>query len=243
MSWAGRRWTWTAGLVGVSAAVVIPILGLAAARTLGDSTAGTLDVPTGAGRASLGDARRALLVAVDGTDVVGLTVLAVAPTGAGGTAVVVPTGSRTSVDGFDQPTRLAAAYRAGWARRPGDRHRGHARRDVLDRRAGGPGGIAVVARAARADRGGLPGGGGAHRGRRLGSPLDLPPGPQELTAEQAAAVLFTRTPNETEVVRLPAQQAVWKGIVGAAARVASPASGAAPPTWPGSWAPSVPGHT
>ncbi len=49
--------------------------------------------------------------------------------------------------------------------------------------------------------------------------LELPAGPQELTAEQAAAVLFTRTPNETEAVRLPAQQAVWKGIVDAAARV------------------------
>ena len=226
MSRAGRRWTWTAGLVGVSAAAVIPILGLAAARTLGDSTAGTLDVPTGA-VAPVSETPGALLVAVDGTDVVGLTVLALAPTGAGGTAVVVPTGSLTSVDGFDQPTRLGAAYGQGG----------------LDAQVTATEGMLGVtfSTVEQVDQAGLqsllePLGAIAVdfpeavvRTAVDGSAvLDLPAGPQELTAEQAAEVLFTRTPNETEAVRLPAQQAVWKGIVDAAERVASPATAGAP---------------
>ena len=226
MSRAGRRWTWTAGLVGVSAAAVIPILGLAAARTLGDSTAGTLDVAAGTA-APASETPGALLVAVDGSDVVGLTVLAVGPTGAGGTAVVVPTGSMTSVDGFDQPTRLAAAYGQGGL-------------DAQVTATAGMLGVTFSA-AQQVDEAGL---------RALLEPLgpitvdlpeavvrtaadgtavlELPAGPQELTAEQAAAVLFTRTPNETEAVRLPAQRAVWKGIVDAAQRVAAPATDAPP---------------
>ncbi|HEY8094258.1 MAG TPA: LCP family protein, partial [Acidimicrobiales bacterium] len=191
MSRAGRGWTWSAGLVGVSVALVIPILGLAAARTLGDSTAGTLDAPGGA-VATTSETPGALLVAVDGHDVVGLTVLAVAPTGAGGTAVVVPTGSMAVVDGFDQPTRLAAAYGQGG----------------LDAQVTATEGMLGVTFSAveQVDEAGL---------RALLEPLgpiavdlpqtvvrtaadgtvilELPAGPQELTAEQAAAVLFTRT--------------------------------------------------
>jgi len=90
MRGVGRGWTWAAGVVGVSAAVVIPILGVVAARTLGDSTSGTLDSTGVASVAPTAETPGALLVATDGSEVVGLTVLALSPSGAGGTVVVVP---------------------------------------------------------------------------------------------------------------------------------------------------------
>jgi hypothetical protein len=58
--------------------------------------------------------------------------------------------------------------------------------------------------------------------------MQLPAGPQDLTAAQAAAVLFTRAANETEFVRLPNQIAVWTGVVEVSDRVAAPASEEAP---------------
>ena len=58
--------------------------------------------------------------------------------------------------------------------------------------------------------------------------VQLPAGPQELTAEQAAAALFARTPNESEIVRLPTHLAVWNGVVSASRRVAKAASDGVP---------------
>ncbi len=43
--------------------------------------------------------------------------------------------------------------------------------------------------------------------------------PAELTAEQAAAALYARKASESEISRLPARQALWAGIVQAAAKV------------------------
>ena len=118
MRGVGRGWTWAAGVVGVSAAVVIPILGVVAARTLGDSTSGTLDSTGVASVAPTAETPGALLVATDGSEVVGLTVLALSPSGAGGTVVVVPAGSVASVDGIDHPTRLGGrSARVAWTRR------------------------------------------------------------------------------------------------------------------------------
>ena len=44
----------------------------------------------------------------------------------------------------------------------------------------------------------------------------LAPGPQELSAEQAASALFTRAPNQSEIIRLPTHIAIWDGIVAVA---------------------------
>ena len=222
----GKRWTWAAGVVGVTAAVAVPILGLAAARTLGDSTAGVLDAAP-ASQADPSETPGALLVTVDGNDVIGLTVLALEPSGAGGTAVVVPAGSTATVDGFDHPTRLAAAYTQGGM-------------DAQVTATEGLLGVTFSA-AEQVDAAGL---------RTLLAPLgpipvdlaepvvrkagdgaivlQLPAGPQELSTDQAVAVLFTRTPSESEVARLHASQAVWSGIVAAADRAAAPAPDAAP---------------
>jgi hypothetical protein len=206
----------------VSAAVVVPVLALLAARTLGDSTTGTIDVPpTTVARPA--ETPGALLVAGDGNDVVGLTVFAIAPSGAGGTAVVVPAGSLASVDGFDRPTRLAAAYtQAGF-----------------DGQVTATEGLLGVTFSVveQVDEAGM---------QALFAPLapipvdlpdpvvrtaadgtvlmQLPAGPQELTAAQAAAVLFTRVVNETEYVRLPNQIAVWTGVVNVSDRVAAAAT-------------------
>ena len=43
----------------------------------------------------------------------GLTTFALLPSGSGGTVMVVPAGSAAPADGFDRPTRLAAAYPQG----------------------------------------------------------------------------------------------------------------------------------
>jgi hypothetical protein len=205
---------------------MIPVLALLAARTLGDSTTGTLDVPPST-VARPAETPGALLVAVDGTEVVGLTVFALAPSGAGGTVVVVPAGSIATVDGFERPTRLAAAYTQG----------------SFEGQVTATEGLLGVtfSVAEQVDEAGM---------QALFAPLEpipvdlpepvvrsapdgtvlmqLPAGPQDLTAAQAAAVLFTRAANETEFVRLPNQIAVWTGVVEVSDRVAAPASEEAP---------------
>ena len=226
MRGVGRGWTATAAAVGVSAAVVVPVLALLAARTLGDSTTGTLDVPAST-IAPAAETPGALLVAVDGTEVVGLTAFALAPSGAGGTAVVVPAGSLASVNGIERPTRLAAAYTQG-----GFDGQVTATEGLL--------GVTFTV-AEQVDEAGM---------QALFEPLEpipvdlpdpvvrtgpdgtvlmqLPAGRQDLTAAQAAAVLFTRVANETEYVRLPNQVAVWTGVVAVCERVATPATEEAP---------------
>jgi hypothetical protein len=227
MQGVGRGWTWTAGIVGVSAAVTIPILGIVAARTLGDSKSGTLDSTGAATVAPTATTPGVLLVATDGSDVVGLTVFALSPSGAGGTVVVVPAGSVASVDGIDHPTRLAAAFGQGG----------------MDAQVTATEGMLGVTFSAsqQVDEAAM---------RALFEPLApipvdlpdpvdrpatatapavaLPAGPQELTAEQAAAALFARTPNESEIVRVPTHLAVWSGVVSASRRVAKAASGGVP---------------
>jgi hypothetical protein len=227
MRGVGRGWTWAAGVVGVSAAVVIPVLGVVAARTLGDSTSGTLDSTGVASVAPTAETPGALLVATDGSEVVGLTVLALSPSGAGGTVVVGPAGSVASVDGIDHPTRLAAAFGQGG----------------MDAQVTATEGMLGVTFSAsqQVDEAGM---------RALFEPLapipvdlpealdrpatataaavQLPAGPQELTAEQAAAVLFARAPNESEIVRVPTHLAVWNGVVSASRRVAKAASDGVP---------------
>ena len=56
----------------------------------------------------------------------------------------------------------------------------------------------------------------------------LPAGPQQLTAEQAAAGLFARRVNQTEALRLQGQDAIWKGIVDGADRLPGSTAGGQP---------------
>jgi hypothetical protein len=228
MSPSTRRWTWTAALAGVGTAAAIPMLGLVAARTLGDSTAGQIDVPQSSLAPARAETPGALLVATDGNDVVGLTVFALRPTGAGGSVVIVPAGSEATIDGFDHPTRLANAYHAGG----------------LDAEVTATEGLLGVtfSTSQEADQAGLV---------RLIRPLGpitvnladpvlrtgangrdeqvLPAGRQTITPEQAAAALFARRANESEILRIPVHTAIWNGIAQAAGRVAHRAPPASPP--------------
>jgi hypothetical protein len=222
-----RRWTLAAALVGVATAVAVPMLAVFAARTLGDSTAGKLDVPAGTAEAVSAETPGALLVAVDGNEVVGLTVFAIASSGSGGTVVVVPVGSMATLDGFDRPTRLGNAYTRGG----------------LDAEATGTEGLLGVtfSTSAQVDEAALanllapvgpisvnlatP----VSRGAADGSVEQvLPAGAQTITAAQAAAALFARRPNDSEINRLDDQVEIWRGITDAASRVAAAASDGAP---------------
>jgi len=62
--------------------------------------------------------------------------------------------------------------------------------------------------------------------RRVG--WSIPSTDATLPAEQAAAALFARTPNESEIVRVPTHLAVWNGVVSASRRVAKAAPDAVP---------------
>jgi len=213
---------------GLGTAAAIPVLGVLAARTLGNSTTGQLDVPSDSANEVSAETPGALLVQTDGKEVVGLTVFAIAPQGAGGTAVVVPTGSKATVDGFDRPTRLANAFHAGGM-------------DAQVTAAEGLLGV-TFSDTQQIDQAGL---------QRLFTPLGpiavnlpgpvlrtgaggqdeqlLPAGPQTLSAAQAAAALFARKSNESEIVRLPNEVAIWNGVVQAAERVKARADTASPP--------------
>jgi hypothetical protein len=228
MNRRGRGWTWTAALFGLGTAAAIPVLGVAAARTLGNSTTGQLDVPSDSASEVSAETPGALLVQTDGNEVVGLTVFAIAPQGAGGTAVVVPAGSKATVDGFDRPTRLANAFHSGGM-------------DAEVTAAEGLLGV-TFSDTQQTDQAGL---------QRLFTPLGpiavnlpgpvvrtgalgqdeqlLPAGPQTLTAAQAAAALFARKSNESELVRLPNEVAIWNGVVQAAERVKASANTSSPP--------------
>jgi hypothetical protein len=222
-----RGWTIAAAVLGVLTAAAIPVLAVAAARTLGDSTAGRLDVPTDPAIELSAETPGALLVAVDGNQAVGLTVLAVDPSGAGGHVVVVPTGSLANLDGFDRPTRLGDAYAKGG----------------LDAQVTGAEGMLGVTFSAQeqVDRAGMaallaPLGPIAVN---LANPVEqtgldgqvqqvLPAGPQTVTAEQAANALFARRANDSEINRLADEKEIWRGIAEAATRVGKSSPDGAP---------------
>jgi hypothetical protein len=227
MRGVGRGWTWAAGVVGVSAAVVIPVLGVVAARTLGDSTSGTLDSTGAASVEPTAETPGALLVATDGSDVVGLTVFAVSPSGSGGTVAVIPAGSVATVDGIDHLTRLAAAFGQGGMDAQVTAAEGMLGVTFSTTQQVDQAGLAALFRPLApipvdlADAVDLP-------ASAAGPATQLPAGPQELTAEQAAAALFARVPNESEIVRLPNHLAVWNGVVSASRRVAKASPDAVP---------------
>ena len=222
-----RRWTVAAAFVGVSTALAIPALAVFAARTLGDSTAGKLDIPIDSAVELSSETPGALLVAAEGNDVVGLTVMALDPSGAGGHVVIVPVGSLANVDGFDRPTRLGDAFSQGG----------------LDAQVTATEGLLGVTFSTQqqVDRAGLAGllAPVGPITVNLANPVEqtgadgrleqvLPPGPQTITADQAAAALFARRADDSELNRLADQKEIWRGVAEAASRVAKPAAGGAP---------------
>jgi hypothetical protein len=221
-----RTWVMFAVIVGIAA--VLPALVALAARTIANSKEGRsitisdIAVP----RAELPVTPGALVVSVDDSgEAVGFAVLAVAPSGSGGTIVLLPAGTQGTVPGQVTPGRLADAYRTGGLAgavtavegflgvtfdqavdaRPADLERLLAPFAPIPVRLD----TAVLAPDAS------------------GSPVVVQPaGQHDLTAAEAAAVLTAHMPNESEVVRLPHVAAVWQGVasragVGVAATTAS----------------------
>ena len=105
----GRGWTGDRRRRRVSAAVVVPVLALLAARTLGDSTTGTLDVPASTIAPAAETPGRCFWPSTGRRS--SASRCSPSPRVAPGTAVVVPAGSLASVNGIERPTRLAAGPR------------------------------------------------------------------------------------------------------------------------------------
>src|SRR5262249_48047850 len=142
----------------------------------------------------------ALLVQTDGNEVVGLTVFAIAPDGAGGTAVVVPAGSKATVDGVDRPTPPANAFPAGGVDGGVTAAEGLLGVTFSDTQQIDQAGLQGLFTPLGPIAVNLPGPvvrtGAGGQDEQL-----LPAGPQTLTAAQAAAALFARKSNESELVR------------------------------------------
>jgi hypothetical protein len=221
-----RTWVMFAVIVGIAA--VLPALVALAARTIANSKEGRsitisdIAVP----RAELPMTPGALVVSVDDSgEAVGFAVLAIAPSGSGGTIVLLPAGTQGTLPGQTTPGRLADAYRTGGLTdavtavegflgvtfdqavdaRPADLEQ------LLAPFAPIPVDLDTAVLAPDA----------------TGSPTVVQPaGHHDLTAAEAAAVLTAHMPNESEVVRLPHVAAVWHGVasragVGVAATTAS----------------------
>jgi|GEM_PF-262392 hypothetical protein len=227
------RWirTVVALAVGVAVALTLPWLVVRAADTIADSTEGTSSVvvtPGGTVEVTLPDTPGALLAVVDDAgEMVGATVVALAPEGRGGHLVLLPAGTRAPVQGVEgDGTRLAEAYARGGL-------------PLLTTTAEGYLGVtfATSAEAGRSDLEALlapyaplavelrddvlvPG--------PDGEPVVLlAAGPHELSAAEAADLLLARIPGESEIARLDQTAAVWRALA-AGAPTAAPAGATAP---------------
>lgn len=230
--------TWVMLAVATAISLVLPTLVAKAARTIANSTEGRsitisdVVVP----RAELPVTPGALVVSVDDAgEAVGFTVLAVAPSGAGGTLVVLPAGTQGTLPGQLTSGRLAGAYTTG---------------GLADQVTAIEGFLGVTFGQVAALR-------EADLARLLAPLAPLPvefdtdvigPGPDgravvlqavgrhDLTAAEAAEVLTARMPNESEIVRLPHVTAVWQAVAQASSRGTAPAT-----TSPSSTVPVAPG--
>ena len=224
-----RARTVAVSVVAVAAAVAVPLLVVKATRTIANSKAGRTSATTVLLAGALPDTPAALLVAVGpGNEVVGLSVLALGPSGSGGAVVVVPAGTELATAGSNTSTRLASAYATGGLA---------AERDALE----GVLGI-TTSFAEEVDEAGLASllapyaplhvvfeepvldTDGAGQERQL-----YPAGTIDLSAAQAARVLLARGPNESEITRLPRTTAVWAAALanGAGSATTTATSGGA----------------
>lgn len=198
------------------AAVAIPIAGVWGVRTIASSKEGDVTVRSVPGDSItelvLPDTAGALLVVVDPEDaVVGLTVLAPATGGRGGTALVIPT--TTAVTGADgAEVRLGDAYASGGLEAQtgavesllgvtlatslevGEAELARLLEDY------GPFSVLFTDRVVDTQDGG---------DETISEAAD-----RDLTARDAAAVLVARKQGESELARLPRTTALWEQVVG-----------------------------
>jgi hypothetical protein len=213
-----RRRPWLAlgaGLLGLGAAVAIPLLAVAATHTLSDSTVGEIVTPTPID--NLPDTPAALVAAVDENgQVASLAVFAGAPSGQGGTVIVLPAGAAVSAPGSATKVRLASRYTAGDA---GLAELSRSVEQLLGVTLGGTMVVDEAELSALLDEYGpfptdLP---GPVSDSVAGGPPEpvFEAGPRELSAADAARLLTAVPVAESEVVRYPAMETVWRSIAAA----------------------------
>jgi hypothetical protein len=209
-----RRRPWLAlgvGLLGVGAAVAVPLLAMAASHTLSDSTVGEIVVPAPLQR--LPDTPAVLVAGIDESgQVATLAVFAGSPTGAGGTIIVVPAGSGVEVPGRTTKARLGSLYAPG---EEGLTALTGGVEDLLGITLNGSVALDEAGLAALLEPYGpfdvdLP---GAQSDSVAGAPeVVVEAGATQLSAAEAARVLTALPTAESEVLRLPNVAATWQGI-------------------------------
>jgi hypothetical protein len=215
---SARRRPWLAAgvvVLGVGAAVAVPLLAVEATDTLSDSTAGEIAAPTPVDR--LPETPATLVAAVDENgEVASLAVFAGAPSGQGGTVILVPAGSAVSAPGAATRVRLASRYTASDGG-PEELVRGVeellgitlSESVVLDE-AGlaellepyGPFETTLPAMVSDSESGGP------------AEPI-FEAGTRELSAQDAARLLTAVPAAESEVIRYPAVESVWEAVAAA----------------------------
>jgi hypothetical protein len=213
-----RRRPWlavTVGLLGLGAAVAVPLLAVEATQTLSDSTVGEIEAPLRIDR--LPDTPAALVAAVDENDqVASLTVFAGSPSGQGGTIIVVPAGTAVGEAGVATKVRLASLYG------PGDDGRAALSGGVEemlgitlnDTLVVDEAGLAALLAPYGPFDAELPS--AVSDSERNGeAEVVLDAGERQLSVEEAARVLTAVPVNESEIVRLPDVTAVWQAVADA----------------------------
>ena len=209
----GRGRTLVVAGVALGVALAVPLLVWQGAHTIANSTEGRTASTVAQPSQQLPSTPGALLVSVDDSgQVAGLTVFALSPDGAGGTAVVVPAGTQADVTGQDHQVRLATAYEGGGL---------GAQVEATEGFLGVS--FAVTAEAHAADLAALlaplapitvevadPVLGADASGREV---VAFPKGKLTLTADDAARFLLARGPNESELARLERIDAFWKAAL------------------------------
>src|SRR5262245_62919030 len=228
-----RTRTFAVAAVAVVGAVALPLLVIKASRTIANSKAGRTATSIVPVAGHLPATPAALLVEVGAAnEVMGLTVLALGPSGSGGAVVIVPAGTEWMSAGSDRAARLGSAYDNGGGL--------GSEQDAVESVLGittslvqdvdeagltqlltpyAPLHVVFDERVVDTD--------GAGQERVL-----FPGGAADLTAAQAARVLLAQGPNESEITRLPRTAAVWAAVLakGAAATGARTTSSAPPTT-------------
>jgi hypothetical protein len=236
-----RARTGAVAVIAVASAIALPLLVVKASRTIANSKAGRTATTVAPARSSVPDTPAALLVEIgaDGT-VGGLTLLGLDASGSGGSVIIVPAGTEWFTTGTARPVRLASAFDQGGGL--------DAQRDAVE----GVLGI-TTSIGEQVDEAGLAALLAPYAPVRVtldDRVLDTdssgqervlyPAGPVQLTAAQAAHVLLSHGPNESEIARLPRTEAVWKAVLSAAHATRTATSSTATVTTGSSVASSTP---
>jgi hypothetical protein len=211
-----RRRPWLAlgaGVLGLGAAIAVPLLAVEATHTLSDSTVGEIEPPAPVDR--LPDTPAALVAAVDENgQVASLAVFAGSPAGRGGTVIVLPAGSAVTARGIATKVRLASRYTGD-----GLDELSRAVEELLGITLSGSvaldeAGVARLLEPYGPFQSELP---SAISDSVAGGPPEVvfEAVSRQLTAAEAARALTALPVAETEIVRFPAVESVWRSVAGA----------------------------